>query len=198
MEDDQDTQTYANDSATSSSIDTRPTQWRSPTVRWPMIYFIRADRAIKIGYSENPEMRLGNLQVGTQHELELLAVMHGEREDEGKLHERFSDLHIRGEWFRAEPALLDFIETAAEAIEPRPVPVPVPPPPPAPPREPLSAEARATIAGLLNLRAAHGADTPVGYRCSNLAELLQIPNPPKHLVERQMNDLVRLRAGVLQ
>lgn len=183
-----------NDSGTDEKIDTPLTQWRSPTVRWPMIYFIRADSAIKIGYSVNPEMRLGELQVGAQHDLELLGVMHGEREDEGKLHKQFANLRIRGEWFRAERVLLDFIEVAAEAIEPRPEPAHAPPPPPAVRRDPISAEAKATIANLINLRDAHGANTPVGYRCSNLAELLQIPKPPAHLVQRQMNDLARLRA----
>lgn len=49
---------------------------------------------------------------------------------------------------------------------------------------------------LIAIRAAHGADTPIGHRCSNLVELLQMPELPKRLVERQMNDLARLRADL--
>lgn len=47
---------------------------------------------------------------------------------------------------------------------------------------------------LIALRVAHGANSPVGYRCSNIIELLQTPELPKSLIARQMNDLARLRA----
>jgi hypothetical protein len=50
---------------------------------------------------------------------------------------------------------------------------------------------------LIVMREAYGADTPVGHRCSNIVELLQMPELPKALLARQMADLVRLRA-VLQ
>lgn len=49
---------------------------------------------------------------------------------------------------------------------------------------------------LMAVRAAHGADSAIGHRCSNLVELLQMPELPKRLIEKQMNDLARLRAGL--
>lgn len=49
---------------------------------------------------------------------------------------------------------------------------------------------------LIALRVAHGADTPIGHRCSNIIELLQAPELPKHLLKRQMDDLARLRADL--
>lgn len=49
---------------------------------------------------------------------------------------------------------------------------------------------------LIVMREAYGADTPVGHRCSNIVELLQIPELPKDLLQRQMTDLARLRAGL--
>jgi hypothetical protein len=49
---------------------------------------------------------------------------------------------------------------------------------------------------LIALRVAHGADSPVGHRCSNIIELLQTPELPKDLIARQMTDLARLRAGL--
>ncbi len=49
---------------------------------------------------------------------------------------------------------------------------------------------------LIALRRAHGADSAIGHRCSNLVELLQLPELPKDLIQRQMNDLARLRAGL--
>lgn len=53
-----------------------------------------------------------------------------------------------------------------------------------------------TIRDLIVMRAAHGADSPIGHRCSNLVELIQTPNPPADLIQRQMTDLARLRAGL--
>lgn len=198
-----------NDSGTREKIDTPLTQWRSPTVRWPMIYFIRSEDAIKIGYSRNPETRLGELQVGTQHTLELLGVMHGDMVDEGNLHKRFADLHIRGEWFRSDRVLLDFIAGTAEVLEPQPVPEP-PPPPPAPiKRLGPSLEALAVIGGLIRLREFHGAGTPIGHCCSliveQIKELANYVRPEwakderqtlPWLMNRSMNRLAQLRAAL--
>jgi hypothetical protein len=45
---------------------------------------------------------------------------------------------------------------------------------------------------LIVMREAHGADSPIGHRCSNIVELLQMPELPKALLARQMADLQRL------
>lgn len=45
---------------------------------------------------------------------------------------------------------------------------------------------------LIALRVKHGAESPIGYRCSNLVELMQMPEIPTRLVARQMADLQRL------
>ncbi len=42
------------------------------------------------------------------------------------------------------------------------------------------------------LRRKYEADTPIGHRCSNLIELMQMPELPTHLIRRQMDDLQRL------
>jgi hypothetical protein len=49
---------------------------------------------------------------------------------------------------------------------------------------------------LIALRLVHGADTPIGHRCSNIIELIQEPEPPRKLIRRQMNDLAQLMAGL--
>jgi hypothetical protein len=56
-----------------------------------MIYFIQdtVTRAIKIGYSTNPQKRLKNLQNSNQNKLVLLSAMHGELEHEAELLQRF-------------------------------------------------------------------------------------------------------------
>lgn len=49
---------------------------------------------------------------------------------------------------------------------------------------------------LIAIRVAHGADSPIGYRCSNLIELIQMPELATGLIQRQMADLARLRAAL--
>ena len=48
---------------------------------------------------------------------------------------------------------------------------------------------------LIALRVAHGADTPIGHRCSNIVELIQVPEVPRFQLDRQMADLHRLLAA---
>jgi hypothetical protein len=49
-----------------------------------------------------------------------------------------------------------------------------------------------TYRDLMALRVKHGAGTPIGYRCSNIMELIQVPEAPRAFVNRQMADLHRL------
>ncbi len=49
---------------------------------------------------------------------------------------------------------------------------------------------------LIVMRDAHGAKSPIGHRCSNIVELLQVPELPRDMLLRQMADLARLRAGL--
>jgi hypothetical protein len=49
---------------------------------------------------------------------------------------------------------------------------------------------------LIALRVKHGATSPVGCRCSNIVELIQIPEVPRFQLERQMADLQRLLQAV--
>lgn len=73
-----------------------------------MIYFVlnASRKAVKIGYSANVVRRLNGLQTSSPDKLKLLGVCPGSRSEEVELHVRFATLHIRGEWFRADPELL--------------------------------------------------------------------------------------------
>lgn len=148
---------------TCAASDTPLTQPRSPTVRG-YVYFIRGGDAIKIGYSVDPIMRLSQLQIGSSHTLELLGAIEGTEKTEGDLHEHFQDIQKLGEWFHADPDLLTFIAHATGK------PIVQDDPEPTQPRVELSAEAQATIGRLIGIRVAHGAESAIGYRCSNLAE----------------------------
>jgi hypothetical protein len=86
-----------------------------------MIYFIQdtITRAIKIGYSTNPQKRLMHLQNSNQNRLVLLYAMHGELEHEGELLQRFYTFKMEGEWFRGEIAGAVSQIIAADKLNPR-------------------------------------------------------------------------------
>lgn len=74
-----------------------------------VIYFVRSGDAVKIGFTSDLEARLRVLRTDTAGEIELLAVMEGDRREEARLHADFKHLRIKREWFRAEEELLAFI-----------------------------------------------------------------------------------------
>lgn len=76
-----------------------------------MIYFIRQDSAVKIGYTKNPKLRLSELQVSNPNVLSILLLIPGGYEDEQSLHKTFEDDKIRGEWFYLSDDIRDFIKS---------------------------------------------------------------------------------------
>lgn len=81
------------------------------------IYFIQVgtDGPIKVGRTRcSPLVRMDSLQIGIPFDLRLRAVIIGVQPSvEIEIHRQFTHLHIRGEWFRPEPELLDFIDKNA-------------------------------------------------------------------------------------
>lgn len=68
------------------------------------VYFIGYSDRIKIGYSIAPKQRFE-----TFHPDEVMLVLAGTRAHERALHELFKRHRIRGEWFRRDQEILDFI-----------------------------------------------------------------------------------------
>jgi hypothetical protein len=76
-----------------------------------MIYFAQLETgAIKIGFSENLETRLPQLEADFGGPIVLLATMPGDRRDEYRIHRRFNHLRFPGtEQFRPDVDLMEFI-----------------------------------------------------------------------------------------
>jgi hypothetical protein len=77
------------------------------------VYYIRcggADGLIKIGKAIDPHRRLLQLQTGSGEALTLVATEPGGLDIERMRHRQFRAMHVRGEWFRAESALVQHIE----------------------------------------------------------------------------------------
>jgi hypothetical protein len=84
---------------------------RGRMARPTVVYFIRCDAFVKIGYTQNVAARVAMLRTGTPHELEVLHTTPGGVEEEGRLHALFAEERVRpdGEWFRLSPRLLEYI-----------------------------------------------------------------------------------------
>lgn len=80
-----------------------------------MIYFIGCnDRYVKIGVSYDPYRRIDDLQVENPYELTVLKTIDVSHAAEVYLHNKFSHLHHRGEWFHLDSELREYIATEAE------------------------------------------------------------------------------------
>lgn len=84
-----------------------------------VVYFIRNDETqdIKIGTSFRVGNRLGQLQSTNGSRLTLLATLPGSFQTEAYLHEYFSDLRKRGEWFRNGERLLVYLVNAIGRVD---------------------------------------------------------------------------------
>ena len=71
------------------------------------VYFIKNSRtgSFKIGKSDDPSLRLRELQTGNEDPLELIVSIPGDNVVERQFHAAFDELKIRGEWFRESPRL---------------------------------------------------------------------------------------------
>lgn len=75
------------------------------------VYFISNGSAIKIGTSAYPGKRAKQLATGSPTPMSVLGAVYAPDPEarERELQKQFAHLHIRAEWFRAEPPLTDFI-----------------------------------------------------------------------------------------
>lgn len=83
-----------------------------------IVYYVRrlSDGAIKIGTTKYPVNRWPALK--TAHgPIEILATHCGDGERERQMHDRFRELRIEGEWFRAEEPLIRWILTVRRKPE---------------------------------------------------------------------------------
>lgn len=76
------------------------------------VYFARRGKLIKIGWSRNVRYRVSELKA------KLIGTVPGDRAEEKALHARFAHLRVRGEWFKKDEELLNYIRDSAQTHEP--------------------------------------------------------------------------------
>lgn len=81
-----------------------------------MIYFIKHTEYVKIGYTNNIQDRLSQLQVSCPVKLSVLGLVEGTMDDEFLYHLKFKYLHSSGEWFKHTSELDEFIDTLSKDL----------------------------------------------------------------------------------
>ena len=78
------------------------------------IYFIGSEgkdfNYVKIGYSKKPDNRLKQLQTGSPVKLKVLLKFEGNLNLEAKLHRKFKNSRLEGEWFRISSSLKHYLK----------------------------------------------------------------------------------------
>jgi hypothetical protein len=97
-------------------FDAQGEQIKPPRKNGGYVYFMRVDGRgpVKIGFSVNVAQRLSNHGVSNSGKPVLVASMHGTKATEKRLHNKYGDLHIKGEWFKYTGALKAFVEALPE------------------------------------------------------------------------------------
>ena len=77
------------------------------------IYFIGSEGGpVKIGYCKDHngiKIRMRGLQSASPQQLKILATIEGGLEKERELHKQFAAERLKGEWFKSDKKLLDYI-----------------------------------------------------------------------------------------
>lgn len=65
------------------------------------------NKVVKIGYSKTPRQRLKKLQTGSPYSLTIFKTFNGTLDIENKLHKKYKNQKLNGEWFKMEGRLLE-------------------------------------------------------------------------------------------
>lgn len=90
----------------------------APKDRKGVVYFVEAGCGgpIKIGWSQDTNRRIAELQTANAHRLSLLGTVPGTMETEAAMHARFSHLRLEAEWFENSAEIHEFLRESAVTI----------------------------------------------------------------------------------
>ena len=74
-----------------------------------MIYFLKANDRIKIGFANDPSQRIPSIQTSSPFDLEVLLIIEGNYDKERELHQKFQEFRKSGEWFDFSEPIKHFI-----------------------------------------------------------------------------------------
>lgn len=85
---------------------------------WCYVYFVQAGDRIKIGRATDLGRRVRTLQTAHHEDLALILSIPAHAALEAAIQQRFDHLKTRGEWFRAAPDLVAFIDAVKSGANP--------------------------------------------------------------------------------
>jgi hypothetical protein len=88
----------------------RKAQYKKHLDHPSFVYFVACREFIKIGWSENWQSRLANMQTSNPDPIKVLLVLAQPKSLESDLHKQFAAHSHRGEWFRDHPEIRAFIK----------------------------------------------------------------------------------------
>lgn len=83
------------------------------------VYFIQAQHRVKIGFTNDVVARIAQLQTGSAHPLQLLAILPNVSITvERRLHRFFAEYRVQGEWFQLTGGLASLIRHVQAGARP--------------------------------------------------------------------------------
>ena len=73
------------------------------------ILYSHVHQAIKVGYASDISSRISTIQISTPEKLSLMFTFEGGKELEQYFHDRLKQFHIKGEWFKYNQFVKDFL-----------------------------------------------------------------------------------------
>lgn len=83
------------------------------------LYFIKCEGFVKIGISKKPHVRIQTLQIGSPFKYNVIGTIQVEvaYKLEKEIHWLFEEYNERGEWFRLEGALKNWLENILPKVD---------------------------------------------------------------------------------
>lgn len=75
-----------------------------------MVYFLKAENRVKIGFAANPSKRIASIQTSSPFKLDVVLIIDGNFSTEQSVHKTFKEYRLTGEWFEFVDPIKKFIE----------------------------------------------------------------------------------------
>lgn len=81
------------------------------------VYFLRGQNRVKIGHSSDVRKRFETLRTACPEPVRIVKVLKGGVRVERRMHERFAEYRVKGEWFELRGRLAKYLERCLHHID---------------------------------------------------------------------------------
>jgi hypothetical protein len=105
------------DELTAAAVEPAPPQPDPLPPEGQFVYLFGGTGYLKIGYSTDVASRFAAVSAASPVELAMLGLLRGTRALERRLHRKFEQHRVRGEWFRDVPEIRAFFATHCDRVD---------------------------------------------------------------------------------